>query len=263
MVRRLAGPHVGFAVHIDRSADPASALRFRRELDALTTVTYARRVGARWGSYGQALAIMRCIEAALGRMEPFDRYVLLSGQDYPIACQARIVEFFAANPATEYVEAFPQDVMDPDVSWWSPYFRFRRYHLWVGGRHVVLPFVRKAPPPVPIYHGSTWWALTRAAVTYVLEQFESNRELRNYLRTGFLVDEVYVPSLLMASRFASKLAWSNVTFAEWTPTSGPHPKTLQIDDLHALLASPKLFARKFDANVDESLMNELDKRHVR
>jgi hypothetical protein len=98
-------------------------------------------------------------------------------------------------------------------------------------------------------------------VTYVAEQFVSNRSLRRYLRTGFLVDEVYVPTLIMASKLATKVAGSNVTFAQWTPTSGPHPKTLGIDDLQELLTSPKLFARKVDARADESLLNELDRIH--
>jgi hypothetical protein len=123
--------------------------------------------------------------------------------------------------------------------------------------------VRKGLPPLPIYHGSTWWALTRPALEYISDQFESNGRLRRYLRTGFLVDEVYIPTLMMASPFASKVTGENVTFAEWTPTSGPHPKALRIDDLPALLGSRKLFARKFDDAIDGTIMDALDELHDR
>ncbi len=259
LIRRLAGPQSGFVLHIDAAADAQSALAFRKDVKSIIEVTYARAVRSRWGSYAQALAIMRCIQAAVRKLPAFDRYVLLSGQDYPIARQCEIEEFFSSHPDTEYLEAFPQDVMDAEAPGWSPYFRFRRYHVWVGRRHGVLPLLRKGPPPLPIYHGSTWWALTRDAVTYIADQFASNGSLRRYLRTGFLVDEAYVPTLIMASKLAPKVAGNNVTFAQWTPTSGPHPKTLGIGDLQELLASDKLFARKLDASVDASLMNRLDR----
>jgi len=262
MTRRLAGRDCGFAVHIDVAADPTSVAAFQRRLDAFAPVVYAQRVRARWGSYSQALAIRRCVEAAARQSARFDRYVLLSGQDYPIACQSEIAEFFEEHPDTEYLEAVPRDVSAADISAWTPYFRFRCHHLWVGRRRIRVPLLRKGAPPLPLYHGSTWWALTRAALLYVAAQFESNRPLRRYLRTGFLVDEVYIPTLLMSSEFASRVTGNNVTYAQWTPASGPHPKTLRIDDLPQLLASPKLFARKFDTTVDESVMNELDRLHA-
>jgi hypothetical protein len=261
MIRRLAGPDCGFIIHIDASARLSAVQAFRKDLESLPVV-YTQRVSSRWGSYRQAMAIMHCIQAAVGRMEPFDRYVLISGQDYPIAPRARLFEFFESNPRAEFIEAFPLDVTEADSAGWTPYYRFRRYHIWIGQRHVALPFVRKPLPPLPIYHGSTWWALTRAALLYVAAQFRSDRSLQSYLQTGFLVDEVYVPTLLMASSFASRIEGSNVTFAQWTPTSGPHPKTLQMGDLEELLSSSKLFARKFDASLDGSLMDELDRLHA-
>jgi hypothetical protein len=261
MVRRLAGPDCGFVLHIDAAVNSKVAAAFRAELESVKPVVYAQRERAQWGSYRQALAIMRCIQAAL-RMEPFDRYVLLSGQDYPIAGCAAISEFFTRFPQQEFIEALPQDVMDPAVPGWSPYFRFRHYHLWIGKRRLKLPLLLKGAPPLPVFHGSTWWALTRPAVVHVADQFELNGELRRYLRTGYLVDEVYIPTLIMASPLASNVSGTNVTFAAWTPTSGPHPKTLQSDDLKELLASRKLFARKFDSAVDESIMNQLDVLHA-
>jgi hypothetical protein len=261
LVRRLAAPETGFVFHIDRAADREQAAAFRASLQEIRPVQYARPVRARWGSYTQALAIVHTILAAVRSMEPFDRYVLLSGQDYPIAPRHKIVEFFSNNAGAEFLEAFPRDLADADTPGWSPYYRFRRYHVWIGKRRVVLPLLRKGPPPLPIFHGSTWWALSRDAVVHIAEQFASNRKLKRYLRRGFLVDEVYIPSVLMASRFSAKITGNNVTYAEWTPTSGPHPKTLLIDDLEKLLASPKLFARKFDVAIDEKVMNELDALH--
>lgn len=262
LVDRLDGPHSSFVVHVDRKVAEDQVADLRNKLRPLDRVAFTQRVSSTWGAYEQALAIMECVKSAVEEMEPCDRYVLLSGQDYPIKGQAQILEFFAQHSIEEFIEAYPLDVMDAGSPGWSPYYRFRRYHMWLGGRHIALPFVLKGAPPLPIYHGSTWWALTRGAVTHVAREFASNTKLHRYLRTGFLVDEVYVPTLLMASPFAPRVVGKNVTFAEWTATSGPHPKTLRLADLEQLLVSPKLVARKFDAAVDEAVMSALDGLHA-
>jgi hypothetical protein len=257
LIRRLASADCRFVLHIDSAADAEDVSAFRRELQSFNPV-YARSVRARWGTYRLALAVMRCVQAAVRQLEPFDRYVLLSGQDYPIAAHAQIDKFFSTHPDEEFIEAIAQDVTDPGIPGWSPYFRFRRYHFWIGGRHLQLPFLRKAVPPLPIFHGSTWWALTRGATVYISDQFDSNRGLRRYLRTSFLADEAYIPTLLMASPFAAAITGHNLTFAHFTSTSGPHPKILRADDLEDLVSSHKLFARKFDALIDEAVMTKLD-----
>jgi Core-2/I-Branching enzyme len=261
MIRRLAGPNCGFVLHIDRNADPESIQRFRADLRSIDGIVYARCVRVRWGSYAQALAIMRSIQAAVGRPERYDRYVLLSGQDYPIVPRWRIDQSFRDDPQSEYVEAYALNVMD-DAPGWSPYYRFRRYHLFLGRFHRALPYTRKGPPPQAIYHGSTWWALTHPALEFIAREFKNNSRLRRYLRTSFLVDEAYVPTLLMGSPFRSRVAGHNLTYAKWTPTSGPHPKTLGIEDLPSLGSSSKLFARKFDADVDSTVLDELDRLHA-
>jgi Core-2/I-Branching enzyme len=261
MIHRLACPDSGFVLHIDRGADPQSIECLRGELRSIDGIVYSRRVRAQWGSYSLALAIMRSIQAAMIRPERYDRYVLLSGQDYPIVPRWRIEEFFQHDPHREYIEAYAMNLAD-DSPGWSPYYRFRRYHLFLGRHHRALPYAHKGMPPQAIYHGSTWWALTRPALEFVARQFQTNNRLRRYLRTGFLVDEAYVPTLLMGSPFRSRVAGRNVTYAEWTPTSGPHPKTLTMEDLPSLRSSSKLFARKFDAELDGAILDELDRVHA-
>ena len=66
----------------------------------------------------------------------------------------------------------------------------------------------------------------------------------------------------MGSPLRSRVAGHNLTHAEWTPTSGPHPKTLGMEDLPSLQSSSKLFARKFDADVDGVVLDELDRLHT-
>ena len=261
LLRRLHGDGVSFVVHIDRKVPDAGMNAFAALVSGLP-IAYARRERAQWGSYKQAAAIMSGIETAAQGSANFDRCIIISGQDYPIASQREVNSFFETNPQTEFVEAIELDLQDEKKEGWSPYYRFRRFHIWLGQRHVTLPLLRKPAPSYPIFHGATWWALTRDALSYVDEAFRKQTQFRRFMRSGFLVDEVCVPTLLMNSKFAPNVARRNVTFAEWTPTSGPHPKTLRSEDLPALLESPKLFGRKFDEALDPNILNELDAIHA-
>ena len=260
LIRRLTAPGNGFVVHIDAAVDAHSVRAFQSRLRSVQLLSYTPRTKACWGSYRQALAVMRCIETAIHHMEPFDRYVLLSGQDYPIASNREIRDFFSQDRVSEYLEALPLDLLDAQAPGWSPYFRFRRYHVWFGRHHGVLPGLVKSPPQPPIFHGSTSWALTREAVTYLAEQFRADHHLRRHFESSFLVNEAYIPTLMMSSHLAAKVAPSNVTHAEWTPTSGPHPKVLRAADFCTLWRSPKLFGRIFDVAVDVAIMDLLDER---
>lgn len=262
LIRRLAAPGVSFAIHLDRNVQAQDIERFKSELADIPNIGYARRVRARWGSFDQAVAVMRVVQHAASNGAEFDRCVLMSGQDYPIASHAQIVEFFNAHPTQEFIEAQPLDVFDATTQGWTPHYRFRRVHVWLGRRRFALPVLLRRPPPTQIFHGATWWALTAEAVRYVAERFEADIALRRYLRTGFLVDEVYVPTLLMNSRFADRVTHENLTFAQWAGAIAAHPKTLGVEDLADLRASRKLFARKFDAAQDDSVMRHLDAAHA-
>jgi hypothetical protein len=88
---------------------PGRAFFHRPTALSRTTLRIACRVAScvsvRWGSYAQALAIMRSIQAAVDRPERYDRYVLLSGQDYPIVPRWCIDQSFRDDPQSEYIEA--------------------------------------------------------------------------------------------------------------------------------------------------------------
>jgi Core-2/I-Branching enzyme len=127
---------------------------------------------------------------------------------------------------------------------------------------VLLPLLLRRPPPVPLFHGSTWWALTHRAASWVLGLSESGHPIMRSFRHSFFPDEAYFPTVLMSSPLAQRIAAANLTFSAWTPTSGPHPKVLTTEDFGTLLASSKLFARKFDAAVDARILDLLDEAHT-
>lgn len=258
LVQRLTSPGVSFVIHIDTKAAFADTQSFRDSVSHIANITYAPRVDARWGSYRQALAILRSVQCAVRSHVDFNRCVLLSGQDYPVVGHPEIVEFFLKHAEDEFVEAGPMDLVDSSSPGWTPHYRFRRYHFWLGNQRMKIPVFRKRMPDIQFFHGATWWALTRAAVEHIVDRFEHDKALRQFMQTGFLVDEAYIPTLLMSSPHAPRVTGSNLTYARWDGIAGPHPHMLGIGDMATIRASKKLFARKFDASVDSALLDAFD-----
>jgi hypothetical protein len=61
----------------------------------------------------------------------------------------------------------------------------------------------------------------------------------------------------MNSPLRDEIVTENVHYVDWTQ-GGTSPKILTVDDLPALRATPKLYARKFDADVDAAVLDAID-----
>jgi hypothetical protein len=83
-------------------------------------------------------------------------------------------------------------------------------------------------------------------------------EIVRYFEHAYLPDELFFQTLLGESAHAASIVDDNLRYVDWSTT--PAPKILTMDDLPALLASEKLFARKFDETVDADVLDALDER---
>jgi Core-2/I-Branching enzyme len=260
LIRRLSGPNVSFVVHVDAKVADAAFQKLKEDTSGVGPIFFAKRERARWGSFELVQAIFNCIHTAILNCGKFDRCILLSGQDYPIKSTKEIFNFFGENSTLEFIEAFLKDA-SKKAPGWSPFYRFRRYHFWIDNRKHTIPILTKRLPDFRIFHGSTWWALSREAIIYLDGTFAEDERFRAAFRSGFLVEEACIQTMMMDSPFSDRVVGSDTTFAEWTPTSGPHPKTFDKSDFEKLMQSRKLFARKFDASVDSEILDMLDAVH--
>jgi Core-2/I-Branching enzyme len=259
LISRLNCPQASFIIHIDAKVSQEVFERFKDDISHIKTVQFLdNRVDAKWGSFDLTLAMLRMIEYAVDNNIDANRFMLISGQDYPILSNSKIVEFLENHPHEEFMEYHSMDIDDKNAQGWSPYYRFRRYHFWIGRKHKVLPFFVKKKPKIPMYHGAQWWLLTKNAIDFVAKEFKNNEEWNNFMSSGFLTDEAYIPSLIMSSALAINVAGKNVTYADWRNPTGPHPKTLLISDLEDILSSSCLFARKLDMDLDPKILDTLD-----
>jgi hypothetical protein len=253
LVARLAGGVV--AVHHDDR---------RCALGALDGALRIPPVPVEWGHGSQLATILRCLRWMTA--SEWDWLVLLSGQDYPVRPVASIEADLLAAPYDAFIRFKP---VPPRVLRRGGVDEFaRRYtYRWRPGSPALARFdplvqVRTLPsgtyagfparPPLPVFHGSDWFTLSRRAVETVLAAPEP--VVDHFLHT-IIPTEAFVHTVLANSSL--RLANDHRRYAVFEPPSSPSPRVFGLADLDEVLASGADFARKFD---DVRVLDEIDRR---
>lgn len=283
LVDRLHAPWSDIFIHIDRKIDQTpfeDVLRGK----SISFVPDRSRVVVHWGGLSQTLAMLSLLRMALPSAE---RFCLLSGVDYPIKPIENIGSSLGLD--RQYLNVGRElNLGEPGVlNQYLTKFHFhdigilntreghstttRRIQKLV--RRATIGLTRQPPLNLRWYHGSSWWSLTKEAVTYILDFIDNNPALLSWLRFAGSPDEIIVQSVLKNGPFESSIsddrssvgvcindALMNVYachYIVWSEADSPN--TLSIDDLPQLQASPALFARKFHPVHSAKLLSELDK----
>jgi hypothetical protein len=279
-VARLAGrlSETGdtVVVHVDRRQDPEP---FGRALEQLGRpalvhlVPHHESVACKWGDYSLVDATLRGTRLALQMAPAASHVVLLSGQDYPLRSTAEIDDFFAAATGSSYLfyatERGP-DGMDRTGNaqwyWNGKLERLARFHVRVGDRFLALPnkFVpwwpmRRMPAGMRPCQGSQWFALHREAAEYVLDYLDSHPRVVRFFRHVQIPDENAVHMVVDASPHRAAVVQDDLHWIAW---EREHPRLLTDGDLPTMLATDKLFARKFDSELAPEALDRLDALHA-
>ncbi|GIV33732.1 MAG: hypothetical protein KatS3mg031_1267 [Chitinophagales bacterium] len=119
---------------------------------------------------------------------------------------------------------------------------------------------RETPQGFTPYAGSQWFSVTRDCTEYIVHTARQHPELKKFFKHTLLSDESFFSTILAHSPYMLQLAQCNYRYIRWSG-SGPrtHPVILTREDLPALKASDKLFARKFDISVDSTILDLIDR----
>ncbi|WP_144107704.1 beta-1,6-N-acetylglucosaminyltransferase [Paraburkholderia sp. BCC1886] len=239
---RTTEAEISFIIHYDKkSASPARD--FGRD------VSFIDSIPVWWGGWSHQQAIINLAERsiALGA----DRHVLLSGSDYPIKSNARIIsELEGGREIITLRKGFFKD---------KPANRLTRLHFdgfdrrnkSIKSRIMIMTELmiglayRRKLPISDVFHGTTWWALTDECLRHVIDEIRINRKLIDFYKGGWCVEESLFHTIIGHSKFAKHVR-NSWLFQDWTtdPAPGPfsnrHIQTLLDDDNQELF-----FARKF------------------
>lgn len=221
------------------------------------------RLNVMWGGYSQIACELALMEVS-GR-EHYDYYHLLSGIDLPLKTQDQIHAFFRENGGKEYID-FDEQACE------SRSFRIRtRYYHWLQnyagsspktwnrvlrvanwGLVYVQKFLKvNRKELLPEHKGANWFSITDGLVQYVLE----NRHLaeKQFAHT-FCADEVFLQTMAMGSPRREHIVNNFLRAIDWQRGD---PYVYRAEDVPELLASDKLWGRKFNENVDQSAIDRI------
>lgn len=240
-----------------------------------------------WGDFSIVRATIHLMEAASKEQGVF---ILMSGQDYPIQSQGYINAFLESNKEFDFIE------IEPLEEKWKPKMvkdKLEHYHILHseerGNSNCYAPFrhcsvfqklrtlmhllkgrlsvknfrllcslPKRVAPFERQYAGSQFWAFSERTFYAVLNYIREHKAaLEEYYKYTSSPDEIYFHSVLMdlvAKDSTIKLK-EQITYVNYFRKNN----VFVTEDFEKLSsAKGKLFARKFDTDIDIEILNKLD-----
>ena len=258
LVQKLSHADADIYIHVDRKKpiEQFAALKMPR------LFFINNRVKVYWGSFSIVQATLNGFQSILASGRDYGYINLLSGQDYPLQPLAAIHDFFDKHPGKAFMEYY--NVTDV---WTEAIPRITKYHLadyTFTGRHTVEKLMnkilpqRKMPYDLTAVGRSQWFSIAPAFAQYILEYVKTNPRIVKFFKLSWAPDELFFQTILYNSPHKKDLVNDNLRYIDWSEKKAS-PKTFTLADVPLLTASGKLYARKFNANTDAAVLDELDK----
>ena len=284
MIERLDDGASKFFIHLDAKTpiEPFAAC-----LEGAHIRFIEPRERCVWGDFSIVRATIHLMEAACKEQGFF---ILMSGQDYPIQSQGYINAFLESNKEFDFIE------IEPLEEKWKPKMvkdKLEHYHIlhseerghsncYAPFRHcsvfqqlrtlmhllkgrlsmknfkLLCSLPKRVAPFERQYAGSQFWAFSERTFYAVLNYIREHKvALEGYYKYTSSPDEIYFHSVLMdlvAKDSAIKLK-EQITYVNYFRKNNVF---ITEDSEKLTSAKGKLFARKFDTDIDIEILNKLD-----
>ena len=294
LICNLEGPGTYFYIHVDACKSIAPFKKEIRGLERINFIEDSKRKRIIWGDIGMVHATLGAMQQIL-KDKRKGYCVLLSGQDYPLQNSKAIHSFFEKNENMHFLSLFKI----PHPNWEEGGLqRLKKYKINKSSQRkhfLMLPsiydsqfysseslgklnFLRKSgklrdslqifkkrtfPRYLEPYGGGQWWAFPMKTVKKILKFNEAHPDYLKYHKYTLIPDEIFFHSILMhlEDEKIPNIAKS-LTYVNWERSSGPLPVTFKSGDIEELKKASidHLFARKFDIEKNEKILNEIDKK---
>lgn len=262
LVVALSSASSRIAIHVDAKSDLSEFCGIHGG-----SVHFAEeRVRVFWGDFSQVEATLALLRMTLADANRFDRFVLLSGSDYPLRSAAYLERFFARNTDKEFMNLveMPSDAAGKPLARLTTYRTrpgdpaasrvLRRFLMKLGvspSRRDYSIYLRELVP----CGGSSWWALTREACEHIISFVDEEAAVVKFFKNTICPDESFFHTILGNSRFRPRIV-RNLTYADWS-AGGSSPAVIEDRHIAFLNSTPSflhddvygegemLFARKF------------------
>jgi hypothetical protein len=262
LITRLHTDSTSFFVHVDKRTALEVYKQMVNGTKHLTNVFFLKRYRCYWGGFGHVQATIEGINEIIKKNIPFDYAVLLTGQDYPIKTNEQIREFFQQSHGKSYMDYFSL----PNDHWeGGGMHRVELWHVRLFDRHYVFPknhnflIKHKFPKGFQPFGGSSYWCLSRECIAYLHKFIKNNHRFINFFKYVDVPDELIFQTILINSPLAGSIMNDDMRFINWKDVDAGSPAVLVKNDFESLASSSKLFARKFDMNIDAEVLDMIDR----
>ncbi len=265
-----------FFIHIDKKAKNFDRKLLESKVRK-SKIFFVDRMKVNWGGYSQIACELLLLKAAVSE-GCYDYYHLISGVDLPIKPKEKILAFFDENRGTEFIsftEAGKQMKNDSlerishyHLFFDSPFqrngFIFRQLERVSMAIQSVLHINRLKHAEIQYAKGANWFSITDALAHDILEKEEWIRRNFRYSRCG---DELFLQTLVYNSKFLSETYFMKqhmelddyhavLRLIDW---QRGEPYVWRMEDYDQLITSDYLFARKFDLDTDNIVVDAIFK----
>jgi hypothetical protein len=254
MFKAIYHPGNYYLIHLDEKADPATAKEVKQFLTNYPNAYIMESEKVVWGGYSMVQAELNGMNYLLSQQADWDYFINLSGQDFPLRSQAYIQDFLAKDKSLSYIKIANQQEERPDTL-----NRIENYFTETYTGFAAKTHKRAYMHGVTPYIGGQWMILSRACCTFLCNSTEV-KKFENYYLNTLIADESFFQTVLMNTSFDGGLVNDDKRAIIWVPDGliKLRPKTFTMDDIDFLLQGDNLFARKFDDNVDGTILNTVE-----
>lgn len=268
-----------FYIHVNTKVSFPSNIDFSESVRK-SKVYFTPRIPIIWGEYGICEASIIALKEAYQNGGGYDYYHLLTGSDIPLYSMRKLDSFFEANvfnnPSgkmkTNYLSAGkPNAKMASRVKYYNSFIGHWRdsnkcTRKIATASNTLLCYIQRfmgidrfKRAGVELYCGSSWWSITHDFAEYYLSKSEWAE--KQFGRATFAADEFVPHTVLMNSKFRDSCydppngIHKNLRLLDFDGGNGyGSPKVWTMDDKEILVSSKDLFARKFEKNIDNEII---------
>ncbi len=255
LFRAIYHPANHYLVHVDKRSGVGLQTEIQDFLSGFPHASLLKSESTLWGGYSLVDAELRGIKELLKMGLKWEFFINLSGQDFPLKSLTYIQDFLGRNIGRDFLKVAHQSKFRPDTL-----SRIANYVTESGDSILSTP-IRKRPylRCVTPYIGNQWMILSRKFCEFVSYSPEVERFKRFYRHT-FIADEGFFQTVIMNTSYKGTIVNDDKRTIDWVPLGiiKLRPRDFTSNDADFLMASPGLFARKFDATVDGGILSILE-----
>lgn len=271
-----------FFIHIDKKSDLSE---FTKAIGENKKVFYAdKRIRVNWAAWSMTEVYLNLLAQAYNSDKQYDRFVFMTGQDYPLMTNEQIVEEFSAHKDVEYVMAYkiststiPTDKNKVLKKWYfeNPFNNKFLRRCWFSFTYRVLTKLsNRKTTKIPLggklvdsYFGQMLSAFTRDGAKLLVDVFQNDKKYNKVMKHVHASVEHYWQTIIFNSDLRSKTIQGGAEHEitehfGWAPLHYHHyyvdTSVFTIEEYDEIKDCGHMFFRKVVPGKSDSLMDAID-----